>query len=97
MILTSTFGSFTLCANIPNHNLKSVMGELINFYFNGDDEELILIITFGTIWTNRKEKYRLSFNKASLKLLINDIYSYELELIKPHKLVKARFERFNRG
>lgn len=71
------------------------MGELVNFYFNGDDKELILIITFGTIWTNSQEKYR--FKKASLKLLINDIYSYELELIKPHKLVKPLFERFNRS
>ena len=25
------------------------MGELINFYFNGDGKELILIITFGAI------------------------------------------------
>lgn len=73
------------------------MGELVNFYFNGDDKELILIITFGTIWTNSQEKYRLPFKKASLKLLINDIYSYELELIKPHKLVKPLIERFNRS
>ena len=45
------------------------MGELINFYFNGDGKELILIITFDAIWTNSQVKYRLSFNKASLKLL----------------------------
>ena len=49
------------------------MAELTNFCFNGGDKEFILIITYGAIWTNSQEKYRLSFNKSSLKLVINSL------------------------
>ena len=51
--------------------LESVMGEFINFCFNDGDKEFIGITRYGAIWTNSPEKYRLSFNKTSLKLTIN--------------------------
>ena len=51
--------------------MKPVMVELISFYFNGHDKEFITITNYGTIWTNSREKYRLSFNQTFLKLLIS--------------------------
>ena len=47
------------------------MGELINFCFNGGDKEFIGITRYGAIWTNSQEKYKLYFNKITLKLAIN--------------------------
>ena len=49
------------------------MGELINFSFNGGDKEFIGITRYCAIWTNSREKHRLSFNKSSLKLAINSL------------------------
>ena len=69
-ILISTFNFSTLYTNIPHHELKSVMGKFIN-YCNVDDKESIGITKNGAIWTNSQEKYRLPFNKKSLKLTIN--------------------------
>ena len=51
--------------------MKPVMVELISFYFNGHDKEFITITNYGTIWTNSREKCRLSFNQTFLKLLIS--------------------------
>ena len=49
-VSVSTFDFCALYANIPHHKLKSVMGELINFYLNGRDKELIEITMYGAIW-----------------------------------------------
>ena len=64
------FDFSTMYTNILHPKLKSVMGELINFYFPGADEELFGITRYGTIWTNNQQKYKLSFNKTSLKLAL---------------------------
>ena len=47
------------------------MEELINFCFNDGDREFIVITRYGSIWASNHGKYRLSFNKTSLKLAIN--------------------------
>ena len=47
------------------------MGELINFCFNSGDKEFIGVVRYGAIWTNSQGKWRLSFNKTFLKLVIN--------------------------
>ena len=69
-ILISTFNFSALYRNIPHHELKSVTGEFINFC-NVGGKESIGITKYGAIWTNSQEKYRLCFNKKSLKLTIN--------------------------
>lgn len=38
--------------------MKSVMGDLINFYFNGSDKEFI--DRYDAFWTNSQQKCRLS-------------------------------------
>ena len=47
------------------------MLELINFCFNSDDTEFIGIFRYGATWTSSRPKCRLSFNKTSLKFVIN--------------------------
>ena len=47
------------------------MGELINVCFHGGDKVFLGINIYGATWTNSWEKYRLLFNKTSLKLAIN--------------------------
>ena len=47
------------------------MGKLINFFLNVGDKEFIVLTKYDAIWTNSRQKYKLSFNKASLKLAIN--------------------------
>ena len=49
-------------------------GHLVNFYFIVVDKLFIGITRYGVICIDRWEKYRLSFNKTSLKLAIN--YSF---------------------
>ena len=46
-ISISTFDFFTLYSNSPHDKLKLVIGELINFCFNGGDKEFIGIIKYG--------------------------------------------------
>ena len=41
------------------------------FCFNGGDKGFIGITRYKAIWTNSQDKYRLPFNKTSLKLVIN--------------------------
>ena len=50
---------------------SSQHGELINFCFNGWGKGFIGTTRYGAIWTNNQEKYRMSFDKTSLKLAIN--------------------------
>ena len=57
--------------NIPHHKLKSMMGELINFCFNGGDKVLNGITKPDASWTNDQQKYNLSFNETPFKLAIN--------------------------
>ena len=60
------FDSSTLYTNIPQQELKSVMGELINFCFSGEDKKIAEITRYGAIWNNNHQKYGLT-----LKLAIN--------------------------
>ena len=64
------FDSSTLYTNIPQQELKSVMGELINFQFffifSGEDKKIAEITRYGAIWNNNHQKYGLT-----LKLAIN--------------------------
>ena len=46
---------------------------MINFYFIDDDNEFTEMGRYDVIWTNTHGKYRMSFNKASLKLAINNL------------------------
>ena len=46
------FDFFTLYMNIPHHKLKSAMGELISFYFNGGNKNFIGTTTYSAISTN---------------------------------------------
>ena len=46
-----------------------MIGQLINFCFNGWNKGFIGTTRYGAIWTNQ-EKYRMSFDKTSLKLAI---------------------------
>ena len=64
----SMFDLSSLYTNIPHHQLKSVMGQLINFCFNGGDEEFIGTTRYCA---NSQQKHRLSFNKSSSKLAFN--------------------------
>ena len=43
------------------------MGDLMNFCFNGNNKEFIGTTSYGVIWANIHEKYRLLFEKTSLK------------------------------
>ena len=43
-----------------------IVRELINFYFNGGDEELIGTTKCGAICIKSQEKYKSSFNETSL-------------------------------
>ena len=47
-----------------------MIGVLINFCFNGWGKGFIGTTRYGAIWTNNQEKYRMSFDKTSLKLAI---------------------------
>lgn len=40
---------------------------LISFYF----EQFITVTQFGAVWTDNKNKFKITFDKASLKLAIN--------------------------
>ena len=40
---------------------------LISFYF----EQFITVTQFGAAWTDNKNKFKITFDKASLKLAIN--------------------------
>ena len=51
-ISTSAFDFSDLYTNIPHRNLKSVVGELLNFCFNGGNKELIGFIRYDAVWTN---------------------------------------------
>ena len=48
-----------------------MMGELINFCFNGGDKVLNGITKPDASWTNDQQKYNLSFNETPFKLAIN--------------------------
>ena len=52
------FDYSTLYMNVPHHKLKSVIGEFINFCFNGGDKEFIGITRGCAIWTNSQQKDR---------------------------------------
>ena len=69
-ILISKFDLSTVYNIIPHQKIKSVMGELINFCFDGDDKEFIGITRYGVIWSDGREKYRLLFNKTSSDQLL---------------------------
>ena len=66
----ATFDFFTLYTNIPHNILKNVMRELINFYFKGGEKEFIVVAKFGATWTDNRNKFKITFDKASLKLAI---------------------------
>ena len=91
-ILISMFDFFSLCTNIPHRKLKSVMGELINFYFSSGDREFIGITRHGAIWTKSRPKYRLSFKSTSLKVAITyllDRFHFTLGSTSLSQLIKV--------
>ena len=49
-----------------------------NEWVNGGDKEFTGVTRYGAIWTNSEEKYRLSFNKTSLKLVVNYLLNNSL-------------------
>ena len=46
------------------------MRELINFYFKGGEKEFIVVAKFSATWTDNRNKFKITFDKASLKLAI---------------------------
>lgn len=49
--------------HVLQQKLKSVMIELINFFFGDGDKEVIGIAKYGAIWTNKQQKHRLFLSK----------------------------------
>ena len=47
------------------------MRELINFSFKGSVKQYIAVLEFGGTWTDDKNKFETTFEKASLELAIN--------------------------
>ena len=62
---------FTFYTNIPHNKLKNVSRKLINFCFKGGEKQVIVVSKLGATWTDSKNKFRITFDKASLKLSIN--------------------------
>ena len=48
------FDFSAVSANVPHRILKSVMGELINFCFNGTDKEFSGIAKYSAPWTSNQ-------------------------------------------
>ena len=47
------------------------MRELINFCFKGGEKQFIAAAKFRATWTDNKSKFKITFDKVSLKLSIN--------------------------
>ena len=47
------------------------MRELINFCFKGGEKHFIAVAKFRATWTDNKNKFKITFDKVSLKLSIN--------------------------
>ena len=47
------------------------MRELLNSRLRGGEKQFIALTKLGTIWTDNKNKLKIIFKKASLKLVIN--------------------------
>ena len=67
-ISISTFDSSTLYTNIQHHKLKSVIGELVSFCFNGGDKKSLGSLDIGTFGTNSQDNQLLT--KQSLFYLL---------------------------
>ena len=67
----ATYKFSTLYTNTSQSKLKSVMRELINFCFKSGEKQFIAVRKFGVAETEKKNKVKTTFDKASLKLFIN--------------------------
>ena len=47
------------------------MRELINFCFKGKEKQFIAVAKIIATWTDNKKKFQVTFDKNSLKLVIN--------------------------
>lgn len=45
--------------------------ELTNFYFKDGENWCIVMKKYGATWTDKKNKFKITFDKSSLKLAIN--------------------------
>ena len=70
--LSIAFYNFlTLYTNIPLNKLKNVIKELISFCFEGGEKQLLAVTKFEATWTIDKSKFKTTFDKAFLKLVID--------------------------
>ena len=44
---------------------------MINFCFKGGEKHFIIVTNFGATWTDDKNKFKITFDKALSKLVIN--------------------------
>ena len=47
------------------------MREQTDFCFKGEEKQLIAAVKFGATWTDNKNKFKKTFDKASSKLAIS--------------------------
>ena len=71
-LLIATYDFSTFYTNVSHNKLKNVMRDLISFFEDGE-KQVILVTKFGAAWNDNKNKFKIIFDKASLKLAINFI------------------------
>ena len=67
----ATYEFSTFYTNIPQSKVKNVMRELINFCFKSGEKQFVAVTKFGAVGTEKKNKFKITFDQASLKLAIN--------------------------
>ena len=67
----ATYDFSTLHTIVLHNKLKNVVRELLNFCFKGRKKQFIAVTKFGATWTDNENKFKITFDTASLKLSID--------------------------
>lgn len=79
--------------HVLQQKLKSVMIELINFFFGDGDKEVIGIAKYGAIWTNKQQKHRLFLSKHRQPNVFHVKLSFALLLKEVASSIKKLYLR----
>ena len=67
----ATFDFSTLHTIVLHNKLKNVLREQLSFCFKGRKKQFIAVTKFGATWTDNENKFKITFDTASLKLFID--------------------------
>ena len=67
----ATYEFSTHYTNIRYNKLKNMIRELIHDCLRGGEEQFTAVITFGAIWADNKNGFKITFDKDSFKRAIN--------------------------